>query len=81
MGFSSHLVFVLWDLSNEPAYLKAAHHFSLQNLMQQQHEIINHEGPFLFAPDMEDVIKERKFEGHPRPIGPVSHAVIHIKGS
>lgn len=38
-------------------------------------------GAFLLTPDMEDMIKECKFEGHPRPIGPVFHAVIHIKES
>lgn len=36
---------------------------------------------FFLAPDVEDMIKECKFEGHPGPIGPVFHAQIHIKGS
>lgn len=36
---------------------------------------------FSLAPDVEDMIKECKFEGHPGPIGPVFHAKIHIKGS
>ncbi len=44
-------------------------------------KITNHEGPFFHTPDTEHMIKECKFEGHPRPIGPVFHALIHIKES
>lgn len=36
---------------------------------------------FFHTPDMEHMIKECKFEGHLRPIGPVFHALIHIKDS
>lgn len=40
------------------------------------------QGTFFFnTPDMEHMIKECKFGGHPRPIGPVFHALIHIKES
>lgn len=42
------------------------------------------QGAVIFSadtPDVEAMIKECKCEGHPRPIGPVFHALIHIKAS